>query len=225
MKILIAEDDLALADVVRRGLSESGHVVDHETDGREAEDAALENGYDAIVLDIMLPSKSGLEVARALRQAGNGTPILMLTARDQVADVIAGIDAGADDYLRKPFVFDELEARLRSLARRRPTPPSEVMQVADVEMNLASRTVTRSGRRIALSARETAFLEFFMRHAGTLLTRSMLEDALWERDRYTASNIIEVYVRRLRKKLCENGEPELIHTVRRGGYRFGPPPP
>jgi two-component system, OmpR family, response regulator len=222
MKILIVEDDVALADVVRRGLSESGHVVDHETDGRDAQDAALENRYDAIILDVMLPSRDGLEFARVLRQAGNATPILMLTARDKVEDVIAGIDAGADDYLRKPFVFDELEARLRSLGRRSTAPPSEVLRVGDVEMDLASRAVTRGGRRIALSARETAFLEFFLRHAGALITRAMLEDALWERDRYTASNVIEVYVRKLRVKLSENGEPPLIHTVRRGGYRFGP---
>ncbi len=221
MKILVVEDDASLADVLRRGLAESGHVVDVERDGAAGERAARAGTYDALLLDVMLPRKDGFAVARALRDAGITTPILMLTARDTVADTVAGLDAGADDYLRKPFVFDELEARLRSITRRDPVPAREELRVADLVMDLRTRTVARGARPIALSARETAFLEYLMRNAGRLVTRRMLEDALWERDRDTESNVIEVYVRRLRLKLNAPGEAPLIHTVRGAGYRFG----
>ncbi|HEV3087901.1 MAG TPA: response regulator transcription factor [Candidatus Elarobacter sp.] len=221
MKILVVEDDPSLADVLRRGLAESGHVVDVERDGRDAERVAQGGGYDAIVLDVMLPGKDGFAVARGLRDAGDATPILMLTARDTVEDTVAGLDSGADDYLRKPFVFNELEARLRSITRRDPAPVRDELRVGDLVMDLRARTVERAGRRIELSARETAFLEYLMRNAGLLITRTMLENALWERDRDTASNVIEVYIRRLRVKLSAAGEPPLIHTVRGAGYRFG----
>lgn len=221
MKILVVEDDAALADVLRRGLAESGHVVDVEADGVAGERAAREGSYDAVLLDVMLPGKDGFAVARSLRDADVHTPILMLTARDTVEDTVAGLDAGADDYLRKPFVFGELEARLRSITRRDPAPVREELRVDDLVMDLRTRVVTRGGRRIALSARETAFVEYLMRNEGLLVTRPMLEDALWERDRDTESNVIEVYVRRLRVKLSANGEPPLIHTVRGAGYRFG----
>jgi DNA-binding response OmpR family regulator len=221
LKILVVEDDVFLGDVLRRGLAESGHVVDVERDGDAGERAALAGSYDALLLDVMLPRKDGLAVARALRDAGVTTPILMLTARDTVADTVAGLDAGADDYLRKPFVFDELEARLRSITRRDPVPAREELRVADLVMDLRTRTVARGTRQIVLSARETAFLEYLMRNAGRLVTRPMLEDALWERDRDTESNVIEVYVRRLRLKLSAAGEAPLIHTVRGAGYRLG----
>jgi DNA-binding response OmpR family regulator len=226
MKILVVEDDPALADVVRRGLAESGHVVDVEPDGKDAERTARSGFYDAIVLDLTLPGKDGLAVARDLRDAGLRIPILMLTARDTVEDTVAGLNAGADDYLRKPFVFDELEARLRTIVRRADAAPArEDLRVGDLVMDLATRRVRRGEREIALSARETAFLEYFMRNAGLLLTRPMLEDALWERNRETSSNVIEVYIRRLRLKLSEGGEPSLIETVRGAGYRFGPVDP
>ena len=221
MKVLIVEDDPSLADVLRRGLAESGHVVDVEHDGIDAEATAGGGGYDAIILDVMLPRKSGLAVARALRDAGDRTPILILTARDTVEDTVAGLDAGADDYLRKPFVFNELEARLRSITRREPPRTHDQLRVDDLVMDLATRTVARGERIVALSARETAFLEYFMRNAGLLITREMLEDALWERERDTESNVIAVYVRRLRLKLSPGGEPPLLHTVRGAGYRFG----
>lgn len=221
MKILVVEDDASLADVLRRGLAESGHVVDVERDGLSGERTARGGSYDAVVLDVMLPSKDGLAVARGLREAGIHTPILMLTARDTVADIVAGIDAGADDYLRKPFVFDELEARLRSITRRDPAPVRDELRAADVVMDLRTRRVTRGPRAIVLSARETAFLEYLMRNEGLMVTRPMLENALWERDRETESNVIDVYVRRLRVKLSVGDEPPLIHTVRGAGYRFG----
>lgn len=221
MKILIVEDNAALAEVIRRGLAESGHVVDVEHDGIAGESAAGGATYDAIVLDIMLPGKDGLGVASALRSSGVRTPILMLTARDTVEDTISGLDAGADDYLRKPFAFGELEARLRSITRREPASTASILQVDSLTLDLSTRLVKRGETPVALSARETAFLEYFMRNTGLLLTRNMLEDALWENDRETSSNVIEVYVRRLRTKLSPGAEMELIHTVRGAGYRFG----
>jgi len=221
MRILVVEDDLRLADVIRRGLAEGGHIVDIEHDGIAAEASALAATYDAIVLDVMLPGKDGFAVTRALRRAGVRTPILMLTARDTAEDTIDGLDAGADDYLRKPFVFGELEARLRSITRREPAQVRSELRCADLVLDLRTRRAARAGREIPLTARETAFLEFFMRNRGLLLTREMLEDALWERDRDTASNVIEVYVRRLRSKLGTDDGAPLIHTVRGSGYRFG----
>jgi DNA-binding response OmpR family regulator len=221
MKVLIVEDDARLADLVRRGLVEGGHVVDVETDGGAGLSVAQGGEYDAIVLDVMLPTSDGLTVARELRAAGIRTPILMLTAKDAVDDRVSGLDAGADDYLCKPFVFRELEARLRSITRREAQPQRQVLAVGDVVMDLATRRVRRGVREIALTARETAFLEYLMRNEGLLITRTMLENALWERDRTTASNLIEVYIRRLRAKLGAANEPSLIQTVRGAGYRFG----
>lgn len=221
MKILVVEDDAHLADVLRRGLAESGHVVDVESDGAAGERTALGGTYDAIVLDVMLPVKDGFAVARALRAAEDHTPILMLTARDTIDDTVSGLDCGADDYLRKPFVFRELEARLRSVTRRAPVAANDSLRVDDLIMDLGSRRVMRGQREIQLTARETAFLEYLMRNAGLLVTRPMLENALWERDRETSSNLIEVYMRRLRAKLGAAGEAPLIHTVRGAGYRFG----
>lgn len=221
MKILVIEDDLRLAAVIRRGLLEAGHVVDLSHDGVEGEASALGTPYDAIVLDVNLPGKDGLAVARAIRAAGAGAPILMLTSRDTVDDTIAGLDAGADDYLRKPFVFGELHARLRSLARRKAPPSSDILQVGDLTLDRATREIRRGTTGIALTARETAFLEYFMQNAGIVLTQTMIENALWETDRDTVSNLIRVYVRRLRTKLSPGGEPELIHTIRGAGYRLG----
>jgi len=221
MKVLIVEDDARLAEIVRRGLVESGHVVDVETDGEAGRAVAQAGDYDAIVLDVMLPAKDGLAVARELRSEGVRTPILMLTAKDAIDDRVTGLDAGADDYLCKPFVFRELEARLRSITRREPQPQRQTLSVGDLVMDLATRRVRRGTRDIPLTARETAFLEYLMRNEGLLVTRTMLENALWERDRTTASNLIEVYIRRLRSKLGVEGEPSLIQTVRGAGYRFG----
>lgn len=221
MKILVVEDDLRLAEVLRRGLAESGHHVDVEHDGARGQSAAAGGSYDAVVLDVMLPRRDGLSVVRELRKRSIRTPVLLLTSRDTVDDTIAGLDAGADDYLRKPFVFAELDARLRSITRRIETPPHKALQSGDLRLDLATRTVTRGEMPIVLTARETAFLEFFMINESLLLTRPMIENALWEPGRDTESNIIEVYVRRLRAKLSPSGEPALIHTVRGAGYRFG----
>ena len=219
MKILVVEDDVRLAEVLRRGLAESGHSVAVERDGVSGQAAALDGDFDAVVLDVLLPHKDGLSVVREMRKRSVRTPVLILTSRDTTGDTIAGLDAGADDYLRKPFVFGELDARLRSITRRFETPVRE-LRCGDVTLNLASRHVFRGSQPIALTARETAFLEYFMLNAGLLVSRPMIEDALWEPGRDTESNVIEVYVRRLRAKLSPNGEPDLIQTVRGAGYRF-----
>ena len=224
MKILVIEDDVRLAAVVRRGLLEAGHVVDVEQNGVDGEASANTGGYDAIVLDVNLPRKDGFAVARAIRTHGTVTPILMLTSRDTVNDTIAGLDAGADDYLRKPFVFGELHARLRSLARRKAPPADDILRVGDLTLDRATREIRRGEVIVPLTARETAFLEYFMRNAGIVLTQAMIEDALWESDRETVSNLIRVYVRRLRAKLSARGEPELIHTIRGAGYRMSAEP-
>jgi two-component system, OmpR family, copper resistance phosphate regulon response regulator CusR len=222
MKILLVEDDVVLAEFLREGLTEEGHVVGIVHDGIAGEHAAQGGDYDAVILDVMIPGKDGYAVLRSLRAQGIATPVLILTARDTAADAISGLDAGADDYLRKPFAFGELVARLRSVTRREPAAPRLDLQVADVVFDLASRRVTRSGREIPLTSREAAYLEYFMRNVGLIVTRGMIETALWDDEAQTNSNVIDVYVRRLRKKLQRDGGPSLLHTVRGSGYRFGP---
>ena len=221
MRLLVVEDDLRLCDVLRRGLSEQGHVVDVAHDGDEGEEWAHAAQYDAILLDVNLPKRDGLSVVRSLRAKSVRTPVLMLTSRDTAQDVIEGLDAGADDYLRKPFVFGELEARLRTILRRgqRETLDAE-LRVGDLQFDLASRRARRGRREIDLTARESAFLEYFMRNAGRLLSRPMIEDALFDRENETMSNVVEVYVSRLRSKLTLAGETQLLHTIRGAGYRF-----
>lgn len=221
MRILIVEDDADLAAVVRRGLEESGHVVDVESDGVTGESTAASGTYDALLLDVALPKRDGLAVARGLRAASVTTPILMLTARDSVEDVVAGIAAGADDYLRKPFAFAELEARLHAIARRSVSEPQlDVLRNGALALDLGARVARFANEPIAFTARELAFLEVFMRNPGRTLTRPVLEDALWDRDRDTTSNLVDVYVGRLRAKLARAGERSMLETVRGIGYRL-----
>ena len=221
MRLLVVEDDLRLCDVLRRGLCEQGHVVDVAHDGEEGEHWASATVYDAVVLDVNLPKRTGFEMVRSLRANRVETPVLILTSRDTADDVIEGLDAGADDYLRKPFVFGELEARLRTILRRRDRGRLDAqLRVGDLSLDLSSRRVHRATREIELTAREVAFLEYFMRNAGRLVTRPMIEDALFDRASETTSNVVEVYVSRLRSKLTAGGEPQLLHTVRGAGYRF-----
>ena len=210
-----------MSDVLRRGLTEQGHVVDVAPDGEEGERCAAGELYDAIVLDINLPKRDGLSVVRGMRAAGSRTPVLILTSKDTVADIIEGLDAGADDYLRKPFVFGELEARLRTITRRDGSPGDAQLRCEDVTFDLASRQAQRDGRDLTLTARETAFLEFFLRNQGRLVTRPMIEDALFGRESEATSNVIDVYVSRLRAQLTAGNESQLLHTVRGAGYRFG----
>ncbi len=217
---MVVEDDAALRDVLVRALEESGHIVDTAADGPTAELLGADDSFDAIVLDVMLPGRDGLDVVRALRALDVRTPVLMLTARITEADTVAGLDAGADDYLRKPFGIAELQARLRSLARREPRERPPAMACAGVRYDPASRRATRNGRELNLTRRENIFLEYFMRNVGRALTREMISAALWPSESEIGSNVIDVYVRRLRSKLEAPGETPLLHTVRGVGYRF-----
>ncbi len=218
---MIVEDDERLADALRRGLVDEGHVVDCAGDGVLARDLALDDAYDAIVLDLNLPGSDGLSVLRAVRAEGIATPIVIATSRDETEDVVAGLDAGADDYVRKPFALRELLARLRSVTRREAPPAPTRLEVGNLTFDLATRRVQRGTRGVQLTARELAFLEYFMRNAGRVLTRPMIETALWDRTSETTSNVVDVYVRRLRVKIDAEGEAPLFHTVRGVGYRMG----
>jgi len=217
-RILLVEDEQRIADFVRRGLTLEGYRVDVAYDGEAGLEATSHNEYSLIILDIMLPKLDGLEVCRALRAAGSQIPILMLTARDSVPDRVAGLNSGADDYLIKPFAFDELLARVRALLRRRAAAEAEILQFADLSMEVSTREVFRGNRRIDLTAKEFDVLELFMRHPRQVLTRDILYERAWGYDFAGESNIIEVYVRYIRSKLESAGEPRLLHTVRGVGY-------
>lgn len=221
MKVLIIEDDQKLAALVKRGLSADGHAADIEHDGEDGYLSALRGGYDVVVLDLMLPKRSGLSVLQELRGHGTKTPVLILTARDETEDVVSGFNAGADDYLRKPFALDELLARVRTLARRAPIAPRLVLRVGSLCFDTESKTVSRAERQVHLTGKELAYLEYFMRNAGRVITRPMLEDALWDRTAELSSNVIDVYIGRLRSKIEFPDLPALLVTVRGIGYRFG----
>jgi DNA-binding response OmpR family regulator len=220
MKILIVEDDFALRDVLVRALTENGHVVDAEADGISGEAMCADESYDAIVLDIMLPGRDGLQIVDTIRSLGVTTPVLFLTARTTEADTVAGLDAGADDYLRKPFGIAELLARLRSISRREKIIRETILQAGGVRYDPVARRATRNERELELTRREMAFLELFLRNAGRALTREAIATALWPADNEISSNVIDVYVKRLRHKLHGSGESQLLHTVRGIGYRF-----
>lgn len=221
MRVLVVEDDARLREVLSRALRESGHVVDGTGDGAEAESFAEAGQYDVIVLDAMLPGQDGFTVVRHLRDRGVATPIIFLTARDAPEDAVAGLDAGADDYMRKPFDLDELEARLRSISRRENGGRRPHLQVDDLLYDPSTKRARRAGRELDLTARETTFLEYLMRNNGRLLSRNMIVEALWGHDATIESNVVDVYVRRLRAKLEAGGEPRLLYTVRGLGYRLG----
>lgn len=223
MRILIIEDDERLRALLRRGLTEDGYVVDALDNGRDCVAYLSAGSYDVVVLDLNLPGEDGLSLLRRLRAAEYRVPVLILTARDGAADVVAGLDAGADDYLRKPFAFDELEARLRSLARRPANLVEPVLQISDLVFDAEKREAHRGSRNLNLTAKEVLFLEVLMRNPGRTVTRRMLEDRLWDHESDRSSNVLDVYARRLRKKLTERGEPQLLHTLRGLGYRLGPP--
>ncbi len=222
MRLLVVEDDRRLNGVLLRGLTEQGHVVDASYDGEDGERCARGATYDAIVLDVNLPKRDGLSLLRELRKSRVRTPVLLLTSRDTPADIVEGLDAGADDYLRKPFVFSELEARLRSIVRR--NAPDDILgselQAGDLIFDLRTRSARRGTRAIELTARESGFLECFMRRRGQVVTRAALEDALFDRSSESLSNVIDVYVSRLRSKLTAAGESQVLFTVRGVGYRF-----
>lgn len=217
-RILVIEDDPQIADLLRRGLIYEGYQVEVTADGESGLTAARDRPPDLVLLDLMLPGIDGLTVCKRLRSASD-VPILILTAKEAVPDRVAGLDAGADDYLVKPFSFDELLARVRALLRRRRTAESqEVLRFADLTLNPKTREVFRGNRRIELTAREFELLELFMQHPRQVLTRELIYDRIWSYDFGGESNIIEVYIRYLRAKLEEAGEPRLIQTVRGVGY-------
>lgn len=218
MRILLAEDDSRVASFVARGLREQTYAVDVATDGEQAAWLASVNDYDLIVLDVMLPIKDGHAVCRELRAAGRRVPILMLTARGSVDDRVAGLDSGADDYLTKPFDFKELLARLRALLRRAAVFRPEVVQVSDLSINTASHFVVRSGRSIALTAKEYALLEFLILNQGRVVGREQIAQHVWDENFDPLSNIIDVYIKRLRAKIDAGSSLRLIHTRRGEGY-------
>jgi len=218
VRILLVEDEARVAGFIARGLREQAYAVDRAMDGEEAVYLASVNEYDLIVLDVMLPKKDGYTVCRELRAAGLRAPILMLTARDAVDDRVAGLDAGADDYLVKPFDFKELLARMRALLRRSGAPRPAVARVADLTLDTASHAVERGGRRVSLTAKEYALLEFLVLHEGRVVGREQIAQHVWDEAFDPFSNVIDVYVKRLRAKVDAGFRPRLIHTRRGEGY-------
>ena len=225
MRILVVEDERKVAAFVRQGLVEEGHVVEVAADGEAALDAVAGGPpYDLVVLDVMLPKRDGLSVLKTLRARRVQAPVLLLTARDGVADKVAGLDAGADDYLAKPFAFEELLARVRALLRRGRGAAEPVLRLEDLSLDPATRLVVRGGRRISLTAREYALLEDFLRKTGRVLTRPMITQHVWGMDFDPESNIVDVYVGYLRRKIDADGEPRLLQTVRGAGYSLSAEP-
>ena len=222
MRILLVEDDRKAATLLTRGLQEEGFVVDVAGTGEDGEEKATVNEYDLLVLDWLLPGKDGLAVCRALREAGNSTPILMLTARDAVADRVSGLRTGADDYLTKPFAFDELLARVRALLRRSRVAQPTVLRVADLALDPATRRVTRGDVAITLTPKEYAILEVLMRAAGEVVTRTRLAERVWDEAAEVLDNLVDAHVSHLRKKIDRRTSLPLIHTVRGIGYVLGP---
>lgn len=220
MRVLVVEDERRLAGIIRRGLTEEGYAVDTAYDGEEAKYQAENTPFDLIVLDIMLPKKDGITVCRELRQAKVNTPILMLTARDRVQDRVAGLDSGADDYLVKPFAFSELLARIRAILRREASSKTSRIEVGDLALDTLTREVWRGQRKVELTTREYSMLEYFMRHPNVVITRTMLEENVWDYAFDGMSNIIDVYIRRLRRNIDREGEDSLIQTIRGAGYRL-----
>lgn len=218
MRILLAEDERDLNRIILRKLTEDGYVVDGCFDGKEALAYLATTDYDAVILDIMMPGKNGLEVLSSLRQAGKSTPVLLLTARDAVSDRVKGLDSGANDYLVKPFSFEELTARLRAMLRSSFGMVSNSITVSDLVMDCSAHTVRRGEKEIVLSAKEYALLEYLMRNAGIVLSRERIEDHIWNADYEGGTNVVDVYISYLRKKIDEGFATKLIHTVRGSGY-------
>ncbi len=218
MKILVVEDEERVAQFIQKGLKEEGHAVDVSYDGEDGGFLAEVNDYDLIILDLMLPKKNGLQTCKEIRDHGVNTPVLMLTARDSVEDKVRGLDAGADDYLPKPFAFEELLARVRALLRRQSESKTPTLQIADLELDPMSRQVTRSGKAIRLTTKEYALLEYLLRNPKKVLSRTLIGEHVWDMNFDPESNVIDVYVSHLRTKVDKGFEPPLIHTLRGQGY-------
>jgi two-component system OmpR family response regulator len=220
MRVLVVEDDPRMAELLRRGLQEEGYAVDVAGSGEEGVWLGTENEYDAVVLDVMLPDGDGFEVCRRLRQEDRWAPVVMLTARDAVQDRVAGLDAGADDYLTKPFSFQELFARVRALVRRGVGERPAVLEVGDLALDPATRRVHRGDEELSLTAKEAALLEYFLRHPGEVLTRAQIIEHVWDFAYDGGSNVVDVYVRYLREKVDRPFGRRSIETVRGAGYRL-----
>jgi two-component system, OmpR family, copper resistance phosphate regulon response regulator CusR len=218
MRILVVEDEHKTGEYLRKGLTEAGFVTDLVNDGLDGQHMALNENHDLIILDVMLPRASGWQIISALRAAGRHTPVLFLTARDLVEDRVKGLELGADDYLVKPFAFSELLARIRTLLRRGRTREADVLQVANLEIDVLRRRVQRDGKKIELTAKEFGLLELLVRRRGEVLSRSLIASQVWDMNFDSDTNVIEVAMRRLRAKIDDPYEPKLIHTVRGMGY-------
>lgn len=218
MRLLVVEDDPSLHKIISRRLNEAGYAVDDCYDGAEAIDYMTSMEYDCIILDWMLPKKDGVEVLKEYRKLGKSAPVLMLTARDSIENRVEGLDAGADDYLTKPFAFDELMARIRAMIRRNSKEKCSDLSVGNLTMHIASHTVTRGDKAIELTSKEYALLEYLMNNAGTVLTRGQIADHVWNYDFDYDSNVVDVYIKYLRNKIDKDFDIPLIHTVRGCGY-------
>jgi DNA-binding response OmpR family regulator len=221
MRVLVVEDDPELAGIIARGFLEQGIDVVLENTFSGGKSRAIMGTFDVMVLDVMLPGGNGFDLCREIRKRGIGTPVLMLTARDAVDDRVSGLDSGGDDYLTKPFAFRELVARVHALSRRRPTPLPEVVKVADLEVDIRGHRVKRAGKPIELTAKEFALLEFFARHSGQVVDRASITAHVWDENHDPFTNVLEVLVRRLRRKIDDDFPVKLIHTFRGAGYRLG----
>ena len=222
MRILIVEDDAALAGFIRKGLEAEHHAVDTIGDGQQGRAMALEFDYDLVVLDLNLPGIDGLSILRSVRQAKASLPVMILTARNRVEDRVQCLDTGADDYLIKPFSFLELSARARALLRRSHLPSESVLKVRDLSLDRVERKVERAGRHIELTTKEFALLEYLMRNAGRRLTRAMIIEHVWNLNFDSTTNVVDVYINYLRRKVDDGFAPSLIHTVRGVGYQISP---
>jgi DNA-binding response OmpR family regulator len=225
MRVLLIEDDRKAARLLSKGLQEEGFVVDVAATGEGGEEQAALNEYDLVILDWLLPGRDGLTVCRALRASGNATPIIMLTARDSVADRVSGLGTGADDYLTKPFAFDELLARIRALLRRSRSAQPAVLRVVDLTLDPVTRRVARGSLAISLTPKEYAILEALMRSVGQVVTRTRLAERVWDEASEVLDNLVDVHVSHLRKKIDRETSVPLIHTIRGVGYRLGPDEP
>ena len=218
MRILVIEDEKKIADFIKRGLKEEGYAVDTANDGENGFFLAKTNDYDLILLDLMLPKMDGIAVCKKLREEKISSPIIMLTAKDAVKDKVTGLDAGADDYLTKPFAFEELLARVRVMLRKKGGEKETKLKVNDLELDLYTHKVTRAGKEIELTSKEYSLLEYLMRNAGKVVTRTMISEHVWDIDFDTFTNVIDVYINYLRNKIDSDSKKKLIQTVRGRGY-------
>ena len=218
MRILVVEDEKKVANFIKKGLEEEHYAVDTAYDGEDGLDLAEANEYDLIILDLMIPKIEGLEVLKTIRGKKNNTPVLVLTAKNTVEDIVKGLDAGCDDYLTKPFAFMEFLARVRALLRREKKDKEPLLRIADLTLSLVTHKVTRKEKEIELTSKEYALLEYFMRNPDKMLTRTMISEHVWDYHFDSMTNVVDVYVNYLRKKIDKDFEPKLIHTLRGIGY-------